>query len=103
MWRAFQKQEAEKAASICLAFFFPIFKCSPPFSSHCSLILSRVFLFPSHAIGNARLRTSRLGVMNVLHMHTGLVVVMLNPVWQFVFHLLLAQGQLCVDTESGHG
>lgn len=43
MWRAFQKQEAEKAASICLAFFFlqyssaplPSAPTAPPFSPVC--------------------------------------------------------------------
>lgn len=99
MWRAFQKQEAEEQrASVQL---FLIFECSRPFSPH---ILSHVYLFSQHAIGNARFLTSRFGVMNVLHMLTGLVirVVTINPIWPFVFHLLLAQGQVCVDTESGH-
>lgn len=105
MWKAFQKQEAEKAASICLAsFFFNIQvlpSLQPPMLPRS---LSCVFVFLACNWKCPCFLTSRFGVMNVLHMFTGLVVwvVMVNPIWQLVFHLLLAQGQFCVDTESGH-
>lgn len=53
MWRAFQKQEAEKAVSICLAFFFqyssaplPSAPTAPSFSPMCICFPSMQLVMP---------------------------------------------------------